>query len=92
MNATDMKRKSDTNWTKLESMDDEDIDFTDIPPLDDSFFDNAVLRLPKKSFLNTIQIDSDILDWFKAEGNDYQKYINKILRNYIEMCNVNKKG
>ena len=25
----------------------------------------------------TNQIDSDILDWFKAEGNDYQKYLIK---------------
>jgi hypothetical protein len=33
-----------TDWQKLESMTDEEIDYSDIPPLDDDFFARATLR------------------------------------------------
>ncbi len=39
----------------------------------------------------TIQIDEDILDWFRAEvhaagGGNYQTLINQALREYIQGC------
>ncbi|HLC15708.1 MAG TPA: hypothetical protein VJL89_05725 [Thermodesulfovibrionia bacterium] len=48
-----------------------DIDFSDIPPLDDTFFEDAKLRLPPYHVSNTIQVDSDTLDWFKASSKNY---------------------
>ena len=41
-----MKSSSRTDWDKLASMPDEAIDTSDIPPLAESFFQNAKLRLP----------------------------------------------
>lgn len=46
MNANDLKNTSRTNWEALESMSDEDIDYSDIPPLTDEFFEKATLRIP----------------------------------------------
>jgi hypothetical protein len=41
-----MKSSSRTDWDKLASMPDEDIDTSDIPPIQESFFQEAELRLP----------------------------------------------
>ncbi len=34
MNAQDLKKPSETNWAKVSEMTDEEIDTSDIPPLD----------------------------------------------------------
>jgi hypothetical protein len=41
-----MNNTSGTNWAALEAMSDEDIDYSDIPPLTDTFFEQASLRIP----------------------------------------------
>ena len=55
MSEKDLKKKSGTDWAKLESMTDEEIDYSDIPPLDDAFFAEGELRLPKTKDLITAQ-------------------------------------
>jgi len=40
------KKTSRTDWKRLASMKDDEIDYSDIPPLTDAFFDRAVLRSP----------------------------------------------
>lgn len=35
-----------TNWAALEAMEDEAIDYSDMPPLTDEFFERATLRIP----------------------------------------------
>ncbi len=65
-------------------MKDKDIDYSDIPELDDAFFKNAVIKMPEKKSLITIRIDKDILAWFKSKGRGYQTKINALLRGYIE--------
>ena len=62
-------------------MSDEDIDYSDIPPLDEKFFVRVTMP-PKKQL--TIRLDSDVLDWFKAHGRGYQTRINRILRVVME--------
>ena len=42
------KIKSETDWEYLENMTDDDIDYSDIPPLPDEFYQNATLRIPAK--------------------------------------------
>lgn len=46
MNDKNLKSTSGTNWEVLESMSDDDIDYSDIPPLTDEFFNKAILRIP----------------------------------------------
>ncbi|MEE8587417.1 MAG: BrnA antitoxin family protein [Acidobacteriota bacterium] len=65
-------------------MRDEDIDTSDIPPLGESFFEKADLRLPEKKVALTACVDPDILEWFQAQGKEYQEIINAALRLYVE--------
>ncbi|MCG8316639.1 MAG: BrnA antitoxin family protein [Pseudomonadales bacterium] len=78
-----MSKVSKTDWKRLSEMDDKDIDTSDIPELDDAFFQNAELRVPSKQPV-TLRIDSDVLLWFKSQGQGYQTRINKLLRAYME--------
>ena len=84
MSASDLKRPSETNWVKVEAMTDEEIDTSDIPPLEEAFFANAKLRVPKGKVPVVISVDADIIEWFKAQGNEYQRLINAALRLYAE--------
>ena len=80
MKKRDLKMQSQTDWTRLDAMRDEDIDFSDIPELNEAFFKNAVIRLPKPKAKVCIRLDQDILEWFKAQGKGYQTKINAVLR------------
>ena len=78
-----MAKLSSTDWKRLKSLKDRNIDTSDIPELDPEFFQNAVWRLPGKQPV-TIRIDTDVLDWFKSHGKGYQTRINQLLRRYME--------
>ena len=84
MKAKDSKKKLKTNWDKLAKMSDQDIDYSDIPPLDDEFFRKGKLRMPKSKPLISIRIDPDVLKWFKSQGTGYQTRMNAVLRMYME--------
>ncbi|WP_372997092.1 BrnA antitoxin family protein [Marinobacter sp.] len=78
-----MNRTSKTDWQRMAEQDDERIDTSDIPELDEAFFEKAELRVPAKQPV-TLRIDEDVLAWFKAQGKGYQTRINKLLRQYME--------
>lgn len=84
MNANDLSNISHTNWAVLESMNDEDIDYSDIPPLTDEFFENAILRIPAAQARNLIQLDAEVIAWFREQSAEYKTTINSVLRRYIE--------
>ncbi len=84
MSASDLKRPSETNWAKVDAMTDEEIDTSDIPPLDEAFFANAKLRLPKGKVPVVISVDADVIEWFKTQGDEYPKLLNAALRIYAE--------
>lgn len=69
---------------ELESLKDDAIDYSDIPELDENFWQNAELRLPETKTGVYIRLDGDVLDWFKRQGKGYQTRINAILRTYYE--------
>jgi uncharacterized protein (DUF4415 family) len=66
----------------LKAMPDDTIDYSDIPPLTEVFWQNATrnrfAKLAKKSA--TVRFDADVLQWLKSKGNDYQTRLNTILR------------
>ena len=65
-------------------MKDEEIDTSDIPPLDDSFFATSRLRMPGKKVSVTLDVDADVLEWFKAQGEDFHNRVNAALKIYAE--------
>jgi uncharacterized protein (DUF4415 family) len=68
----------------LARMKDEDIDFSDIPPLtgNEEFIVGKFYRPVKKSL--TIRIDADVLAWIKGGGKGYQTRINHYLREAMQ--------
>ena len=69
---------------EIEHIQDKDIDYSDIPELDDSFWDNAKIEYPENKKPVTLRLDRDVLEWFKSTGKGYQTRINAILRSYVE--------
>lgn len=82
-----MSKKVETDWKRIKTMSDEDIDFSDLPELDDSFFRDAKWKPPVKKSV-TIRLDADVLDWFRAQGPGYQTRINHLLRRYMKVNQV----
>lgn len=66
----------------LAAMPDSQIDHSDIPPLTDAFWKNAVRNPFYKPIkqATTVRVDSDVLLWLKGQGKGYQTRINAILR------------
>ena len=78
------RAKGKTDFGRLRAMRDEDIDYTDIPKLDESFWKNAKLTMPEPKDRLTIRIDHDVVEWLKKRGSGYQTRINAILRSYMK--------
>lgn len=84
MSKKDLNSTSRTNWAALESRSEENIDYSDIPPLTDEFFEQATLRIPANEAQDLVQLDPDVKQWFQAQGEQYKTLINNVLRQYIE--------
>jgi uncharacterized protein (DUF4415 family) len=78
--------KSKTDWTRVKSIKDEDIVFSDSPEVTPEMFAQAVVRkglqAPIRKRQLTLRLDADVLSWFKAQGRGYQTRINALLRAY----------
>ncbi len=73
-----------TDFKRLRQMRDADIDDSDIPKLDKSFWKNAKLTMPEPKDRLTIRVDHDVVEWLKRAGSGYQTRINAILRSYMK--------
>ncbi len=81
-------RRSETDLKRLHEMKDEDIDFSDIPPVPPEMFARGIVRrglkpIPRKKQL-TLRVDSDVVEWYQKQGRGYQTRINSLLRAYME--------
>jgi uncharacterized protein (DUF4415 family) len=77
-----LTKKQKAELAALVARPDSAIDFSDIPPLTEEFWKNAVrgrFYKPIKTS-TTVRIDSDVLAWLRAQGKGYQSRINAILR------------
>jgi len=79
-----LKKNSETNWERLKTISDEEIDTSDISPLDESFFTEASVRIPKGKVSVLLNVDEEIADWYKKQGSDFQNLVNTALRDYAE--------
>lgn len=88
MNKKSTLTQYGTDWERLKNMKDEDIDFSDIPKITPEMFKNPVVRRGTKSVSansqETLAVDGDVIEFFKAQGRDYQTRINQILRAYVK--------
>lgn len=63
---------------QLQTLPDTEIDTSEIPELDENFWQNA-----KKLEAVTIPLNLDFLNWLKQQTPEYQKLINQVLRAYM---------
>lgn len=69
---------------EINSIPDESINISDIPELDGNFWEKAKLVEPITKKAISLQVDSDVLEWFKNQGKEYQSLMNSVLRSYVE--------
>lgn len=84
MPAKERAIKSDL--ARIDKLRDEDIDYGDIPELDDEVFAQPLVPWPPRKATITIRVDADVLGWFKRQGRGYQTRINQILRRYMDVA------
>lgn len=83
MKKVSTQKKSGTDWKRLRTMKDEEIDFSDSPPIDRDMFKKMVIRMPEKKAALSLRLDPNVIDWFKAQGPRYQTRINAVLQSYV---------
>jgi uncharacterized protein (DUF4415 family) len=86
--SRDSPRRGKTDWARVDALTDEDIakavaSDPDAVPLDIDWSD-AVLVIPARKKAISIRVDEDVLDFFKKEGDGYQRRINAVLRSYMQ--------
>jgi uncharacterized protein (DUF4415 family) len=84
MNEKNLKKQSKTDWARIDRMTDEEIDTSDSPPLDDGFFARAEWQMPEKKTAVVLSVDSEVLEWFEAQGADFQHRVNAALKIYAD--------
>jgi uncharacterized protein (DUF4415 family) len=82
------RRKGKTDWVRVDKLTDEDIakavaDDPDAAPIDIDWSD-AVLVIPARKKAISIRVDEDVLDYFKSQGDGYQRRMNAVLRSYMQ--------
>lgn len=83
MKEKDISKKSRTDWKRVRSIKDEEIDLEDVPELSDGFFARAI-KWPGHKKLVSLRLDPDVLDFFRSQGKGYQTSMNAVLRVYME--------
>jgi uncharacterized protein (DUF4415 family) len=61
---------------------DEDIDYSDIPRLDERFWKNAKLVEPENTQQITLRVKKSVLEAYKATGKGYQTRMNAVLESF----------
>ena len=83
------RRKGKTDWARVDAMTDEEVEASiandpDWAEFKDIDWSDAVLVIPARKKAISIRVDEDVLDFFKNEGDGYQRRINAVLRSYMQ--------
>ncbi len=91
MNENDTNKPTKTNLERLDAMNDDAIDTSDIPRLTDKFFANAKWRMPDSKVQVTVEVEPEIAEWFRAQGRNYARDLTAALRIYAHAHQAPKK-
>lgn len=90
MNSGSFLTTSETDWARIDAMQDEDIDFSDIPEITQAQITRSKVRFAgvgvqagKRAL--PVLLDESIIDYFSAQEGDlnYHQLINKALLQYM---------
>ncbi len=86
MNENNTNKPTKTNLELFDAMTDDMIDTSDVPPLTEKFFSTAKWRMPKAKakVTVTVEVEPEVLEWFKAQGDNYENYLTAALRIYVQ--------
>ena len=88
MKKSNTSKKDGSDYERLRTMRDEDIDFSEIPPITDEMFARAVVRPPlsvthpREEF--KLKLDRDLAKWYRDLGRSSSGLINFILRRFMQ--------
>jgi uncharacterized protein (DUF4415 family) len=79
------EKKIKTDLEALRAMTDDEIDYSDIPAMDEEFLNSAdwFVEAPEKELIS-IRIDRPVLEFYRGFGKGYQTRMNAVLRAYAE--------
>jgi len=86
-----MNKPTKTNLERFDAMSDDMIDTSEIPPLTEDFFASAKWRMPKPRVKVTVEVEPEVMEWFRAQGENYQRYLSAALRIYAQAHQAFKK-
>src|SRR5258708_1000868 len=83
------RQKSKTDWARVDALTDKEVeasiaDDPDWAEFKDVDWSRAVLVIPAKKKAISMRVDEDVLDYFKSEGDGYQRRMNAVLRSYMQ--------
>ena len=83
------RSKGKTDWARFSAISDAELEASiandpDWADLRDIDWSDAVVVMPAKKKAISIRVDEDVLDFFKKDGDGYQRRINAVLRSYMQ--------
>jgi uncharacterized protein (DUF4415 family) len=90
------RRRSQTDWARVDAMTYDEIEAAtandpDWAEFKDIDWSSAELIVPAKKKAISIRVDEDVLNFFKKDGEGYQKRMNAVLRSYMQQKSGSKK-
>ena len=79
-------RRGRADLRRLRRVSDAEIDRTsprELKGLPDDFWESASLVEPVTKLPISLRVDTDVLQWFKAQGPRYQSRMNAVLRSFM---------
>ena len=79
-----------TDWARLQSMDDDEIERRarmdlDNPPTPAGWLAAGTFKPAPTKGPISLRVDADILDYFRSQGDGYQSRMNAVLRSFMEL-------
>lgn len=71
-------------WDENKNQANDMIDTSDIPPLNEEFFATAKWRMPEQKVKVMVEVEPEVVAWFKAQGSNYERYLAAALRIYAQ--------
>ena len=96
MKRASSSRKSESDIKRLKALKDSGIivDY-DVPAWSPEMFARAIVKrglcAPRAKQLLSLRVDSDVVEWFRAQGRGYQSRMNALLRAYMDAHRRNSK-
>jgi len=86
-NIDDILPATKEELERIDAINDDQIDTSEIPELDEEWFKTAKAYYPEMKKAISLRVDWDVLEWFKAQakGRNYKTLMNAVLKSYIKV-------